>query len=159
VPYKHGHRRANNTSKTWLSWRAMVARCYNSGASDYSRYGGRGITVCFRWRISFSAFLGDMGERPSGTTLDRINNFADYVPSNCRWATRNEQAANRRTNIMLTHKGKTMCIAEWARELGLERSTIRWRLKKGWSVEKALTAPIMSRAERGILGLQARGII
>jgi len=108
---------------------------------------------------SFDVFIRDMGERPPGTTLDRIKNDGDYGPNNCRWATNEEQAQNRRSNILINFSGKTQCIAAWADELGIGRHTIRWRLKRGWSIELALTTAPMSRQERGLLGLKSRGVI
>lgn len=137
----------------------MVERCHNVGASDFPRYGGRGIRVCERWRLYFVAFLSDMGERPQGMTLDRIDVNGPYAPGNCRWATPGEQAANRRTNVLVEHQGRTQSIAAWSRETGIEKSTIRFRLVKGWTVERALTDPPMSRGARGLLGLAARGVI
>lgn len=82
-------------SPTYISWQGMIRRCTNPSAADYHRYGGRGITVCQRWR-DFSAFLEDMGERPAGLTLDRIDNNRGYEPGNCRWSTVTEQNRNRR---------------------------------------------------------------
>lgn len=91
---QHGHGGRNRTP-TYYSWSAMVKRCTNPAAKDYPDYGGRGITVCERWR-AFPAFLADMGERPTKTSLDRIDVNGNYEPGNCRWATAIEQRANRR---------------------------------------------------------------
>lgn len=95
---RHGHARRNKQSPTYLSWFAMIQRCTNKHAENFSYYGGRGITVCKRWLLSFEEFLKDMGQRPQGYTLDRINVNGNYCLSNCRWATVSEQLLNRRKN-------------------------------------------------------------
>jgi len=92
---KHGHA-TNGISPTYHSWAGMNARCSNPRHSHYKYYGKRGIKVCKRWQQSFSAFLTDMGEKPQGKSLDRINTYSHYTPKNCRWATPKEQANNRR---------------------------------------------------------------
>lgn len=92
---KHGHAKGK-PSPTYSSWVAMRQRCHNPKSAKYPRYGGRGIQVCQRWRDSFEVFLADMGERPDGKTLDRIDPAGHYEPGNCRWATPYEQWLNRR---------------------------------------------------------------
>lgn len=119
-------------------WAEMRYRCANPDHPDYRHYGGRGIGVCERW-ADFSAFLEDMGERPKGLTLERIDNDGDYEPGNCRWATRAEQASNMRSNRIIEHNGMAMTLSQWARYLGRPLQTIAGRLnEKGWSVGRAL---------------------
>lgn len=140
---KHGFAiKGKARPRTYQAWADMIQRCQNANLLSYKNYGGDGIQVCPEWR-DFATFLRDMGEAPPGTSLDRIDNDADYAPGNCRWATRREQANNRRTNSVLTAFGKTQTIAQWARELNLCEDTLRHRLTRyGWSAERALTEPV-----------------
>lgn len=123
---------------TARSWKAMMARCYRPGVNGYKRYGGAGVAVDARWH-SYDQFLADMGERPVGTTLDRIDNARGYEPGNCRWATGEQQANNRSTNRQVTAFGRTQTIAQWAREVGLSHRALHGRLKAGWEIERALS--------------------
>lgn len=123
----------------------MNRRCLNPRDRCYKNYGGRGITVCERWRNSFEAFYEDMGPRPKGASLDRTDNSKGYEPNNCRWATQAEQSRNKRTNRMITAFAKTMCLSDWAEEVGIPLGTLRYRLASGWPAERALTDPPASR--------------
>lgn len=124
-------------------WATMLARTSNPNATGYENYGGRGISVCARWKDPGKGFLNfhaDMGEPPSsGMTLDRMDNDGPYAPENCRWATIEEQGRNRRTNVVLTFKGRSLTVTEWAEELGIPRSRIYRRIEMGWSHERALS--------------------
>jgi len=119
-------------------WRDMLQRCTNPKCRAYRIYGARGITVCERWK-SFENFFADMRNRPTSKhQIERKDNDGNYEPSNCKWATKKEQANNRRTNRNLTLSGKTMCVKEWSKLIGVTEKTIRRRLKGGWSVEETL---------------------
>lgn len=135
---KHGYK----GTPTYNSWMCMKVRCNRTTASDYHRYGGRGIKVDPEWNSSFSAFLADMGERPKGMTLDRKDSNGDYCKSNCRWATAKQQLRNTRANKLVEHKGQVKCLADWADELNMDPDVIGRRLRKGWSPERAFTEPL-----------------
>jgi hypothetical protein len=121
---RHGKR----GSRTYTAWVNMLARCTNQNRIEWPHYGGRGITVCDRWRDSFESFLADMGDAPEGLTLDRIDNDGNYEPGNCRWASRTVQMRNTRANRLLTFNGRTATMREWADVLGLKYSTLHKRL-------------------------------
>lgn len=87
----------------------MKSRCLSPSAAGYSRYGGRGIAVCERW-LKFEGFLADMGERPSGSSIERIDPNGNYEPSNCRWATSKEQGRNRTSNVFVSYKGERLAM-------------------------------------------------
>lgn len=127
----------SHTSTHWI-WSNMVSRCTRPNAPNWKYYGGRGITTCDRWRTSFSAFLEDMGVRPVGYTLDRIDNDGPYSRANCRWVTRETQMNNTRANRRITHGGRTQTITQWARERGVPVWRLRRRITAGWAMERAL---------------------
>jgi hypothetical protein len=139
----HGRTIGGKPGSTYQIWKAMRQRCTNPSYVGYSRYGGRGISVCERWN-SFELFLEDMGERPSGRhSIDRRNNDGNYEPGNCRWATRTEQNRNSIKNRLITLDGITRCLSEWGEFTGIPADVIRYRLDRlGWAVEDALTRPL-----------------
>ena len=118
-------------------WREMLQRCNNPNRPQYSRYGGRGIKVCERW-FKFDNFFLDMGERPKGLTLERIDNDKGYGPDNCKWASRYEQTRNRKVTRIIEFDGQQLTIPEWAIYLGINKHTLDNRIKRGWTLEKAL---------------------
>jgi hypothetical protein len=117
----------------YRAWYHMKTRCYNANYKLFSRYGGRGITVCDRWLNSFENFFNDIGERPSREhSLDRFPNMdGNYEPSNCRWATTFEQQNNKCNNRFVTEDGITLTVSEWARRVGTTSTIIHRRLKRG----------------------------
>lgn len=134
--YRHGHT-AGAPSATWKSWRAMMVRCYNPKHPAYTRYGGKGIQVCQEWQ-DFIRFLADMGERPTGCTLDRKDGSKGYSQENCRWATVQEQNENKAGLAWIEYAGLRLTQAEWSRRTGIGMTTLCWRLKHGWPVERIL---------------------
>jgi hypothetical protein len=146
----HGHTRNRQRSATHYAWTNMIQRCTNPNRHDYKSYGGRGIQVCQKWRDSFSAFLADVGERPSADhSLDRYPNMnGNYEPGNVRWATKHQQMQNTRGTTLITFRGETHGLNEWARRLGMTHSSIQGRLQRGWSLEKTLTQPKRKEVRR-----------
>jgi hypothetical protein len=117
----------------------MKGRCADRNNIEFERYGGRGISVCDRWLRSFSNFFEDMGERPVGTSIDRIDPNGNYDPDNCRWASAKKQARNRRYNVLLTIDGETKTVAEWCENpLAAKDKTIYKRVKNGWDARRAV---------------------
>ena len=124
----------------------MIDRCYNPNIKNFSDYGGRGITVCDRWRESFENFISDMGKKPGkGYSLERINNDGPYEPENCRWATRKEQQRNTRRNRLITFHNKTQPLIAWAEELCRPYRLLMKRLNRGWSIDDAFLLPLKSK--------------
>lgn len=138
---KHGMRH----TREYSTWQSMLNRCRRPKTRSYERYGGRGITVCERWR-TFENFLADMGPKPPGMSLDRIDNDGNYEPGNCRWATWSQQNRNKNNNTRLSYKGLTLPMSEWAERFGLSLNVLQLRLLKGWSIEKALYQPLRKTA-------------
>ena len=163
-------------TRTYRIWQGMLQRCGNNRVAAYPRYGGRGISVCDRWK-KFENFIADMGCAPDGFSIDRIDNNSGYKPENCRWASVYEQARNKRSSIVvdgmqsidaakafnlkydtvvyrvkhgvpmskplgkeryLTKNGVTLCMKDWAKKLGLAKSTISQRVSRGLSVDDVL---------------------
>lgn len=125
---------------TYGTWCCLRNRCLKPTDPSYPRYGGRGITVCERWKV-FENFLADMGEKPAGMTIERIDNDKGYEPENCRWADRTEQARNRRSNVILMVRGDEMLALDFIRRFGLDRKRTYWRLKRGDTPDQILENP------------------
>jgi len=141
----HGLTRSN--PKEYRSWKDMRGRCNNPNDASYKDYGGRGIRVCREWD-DFSVFLRDMGLRPDGKTLDRIDVNGDYQRENCRWAGHKEQARNKRNNVNIEIDGVTKTLAEWCVIYKTDSSKVRYRLDHGWSVKGAFTDGRYQRSNR-----------
>lgn len=132
-------------SPIYFLWHGMIERCTNPNHNNYHLYGGRGIRVCERW-MSFANFFDDMGHRPAGCSLERSDNNGPYSPDNCHWATVPEQNRNRRNNCIITFDGKTMCLTEWAEQIGISPSGLKHRITYlNWPLELALTTPPVDR--------------
>ena len=134
--YKHGGFLRRKATPEYASWQAMRNRCSNLA---FKNYAGRGIKVCERWN-DFSCFRDDMGPRPHGAQLDRIDPNGNYEPSNCRWVTQADNLRNRRNCRYVSLNGKKMTLAEAIREIGANEHTVRARVRRGWSVATALFA-------------------
>lgn len=122
-------------TRVYNIWRLMIDRCENPNCPQYDNYGGRGISLCREWRESPQSFCEWTIENgyADRLSIDRIDVNGDYEPSNCRWITMDEQQTNKRNNVLITYKGKTQCVAEWARELGVTQQNLYVRIRAGWS--------------------------
>lgn len=140
----HGHARKNAHTETYKVWAGMKKRCCTPSMSAYKYYGGRGISVCDRW-MEYKNFLADMGEKPNGMSLDRIDHDGNYEPANCRWASKETQMRNRSNSRVITAFGETLTLPEWVEKTGLSYYTIYLRLKSGTAPEDALTRAWYSR--------------
>lgn len=118
-------------------------RCYNESQKDYRYYGGRGIKICDRWLQSFDNFVADMGLRPEGYTLERVENDKDYSPENCVWASRLEQSGNTSRSLKLTFEGQTKSLEEWSKITGIAYGTLKARMQRlGYTPEQVLSKPV-----------------
>lgn len=138
--FKHGcaNRRIGET-REYRTWTLMKRRVTNQNDPSYPNYGGRGVTVCTRWMQSFEAFLADMGPCPSVRhSIDRKDNDGNYDPDNCRWATLEEQANNRRSNIVVQHNGQPLTLKQFCNKTGAVYTKLHQRIRAGWPVERAL---------------------
>lgn len=130
-------------------WCHIRQRCYDPGCPAYKYYGGRGIVMCDSWQ-DYANFVADMGEPPRQRSLDRIDNDGPYSPENCRWATRTEQARNKRSAHLISFRGETRSLIEWAEHLGVSRNKLHNRIFRGWDIERAFTQPYRNSPSRGI---------
>lgn len=127
---KHGYaRQGNKRNRVYSVWASMIQRCTNPSSRGYHYYGGRGITVCKRW-LKFENFLADMGEPPAGMTLERIKNEKGYSASNCRWASVEAQARNKRSNVWVKLRGKSMLLKDALLKLQKDRGSLHYWMKK-----------------------------
>ena len=137
MPGKGNTRHGMYGTPEYVTWYGMLSRCRNKSIPSYKYYGGRGIRVCERW-LKFENFYKDMGSRPEGKTLDRIDVDGDYTPENCRWATHEEQVNGRRNVHRITKDGVTRSAAQWSRITGIKIATLQYRKRQGWKDEDVL---------------------
>jgi hypothetical protein len=136
----HGHSKAGKVSPTYKSWSSMKRRCGKSNVLGSKYYKDRGIQVCARWNI-FENFLADMGERPYGMTLDRIDVNGNYCKENCRWATVQEQNNNKQNNKKVLFNGEKITIREFSEKISYPIRIVRERLRLGWTIERIVNTP------------------
>jgi hypothetical protein len=137
----HGHTRDRKRTAEYMAWAAMLARCSNPRGPKYAYYGGRGIRVCRKWKRSFATFFRDVGSKPSSKhSLDRFpNKNGNYEPGNVRWATQKEQCRNTRSNRIVMFRGRRITLAELADLSIVSYHTLKYRIRVGWDVERAVS--------------------
>lgn len=139
--FKHGQARPQFRGPTYRSWECMRSRCRNKNNPDFHNYGGRGIEVCHRWD-QFANFLADMGERPCGMTLDRVDVDGNYEPGNCRWASNQAQQRNKRNGTKIPYNGAIYSLRELSEMTGQPYQRLQERIvQRGWSAERAVSTP------------------
>lgn len=139
---RHGHTCGTGETPEYSCWCDMKRRCISPKRKDFKNYGGRGIRVCERWLI-FENFFADMGTKPSPAhSIERRDNDGNYCTENCYWATRKEQRRNTSRSRKITFEGKTLSLFDWADLMKMSQIVLQMRLKRGWTVEKALTRPL-----------------
>lgn len=146
----HGNAPRKRATKSYSVWTGIIERCNNKNSKKYKNYGGRGISVCQQW-LKFENFLADMGHRPDGLSIDRINNDGNYEPGNCRWATKKEQNLNTRQNNRILFSGLNLTVSEWGRRLCVDRRVIARRKKAGKSLSEVLRPFTIRKSKRGAL--------
>lgn len=147
---KKGYVTKSDYRKLYRVWIGMKSRCYNPKMDNYKYYGEKGIEVCDEWKDDFQAFYDWSMENgyDSGLTIDRINGNKNYCPENCRWVTRKEQARNTSQTKSLEYNGQTKTFSEWSEITGINKETIKQRIRTGWSSEKALETPVRKRSKK-----------
>ena len=148
--FQSRHGRAGCGDETYLAWKQMNQRCKYVSHKSHKDYGGRGITVCDRWD-TFENFLADMGEKPKGMTLGRIDNDGNYSSDNCRWEDMRQQARNRRNNRIIEAFGEKRILVEWSERFGIKASTIANRLSRNIPPDVAISTPTRSRRDGSML--------
>lgn len=141
----------DSKTKEYRTWFRMLQRCYNKNVANYGKYGGRGISVCKRWRNSYKNFISDMGKCPNTKwSINRIDNDGNYTPENCEWASDTKQANNKSNNVRISYGGKTKTVSQWARELNMPQATLYQRLFNfGYSVAEAFGTKIRKCVRKG----------
>ena len=137
---KHGEK----YTRLYNIWCSMKQRCYDENCNNYTRYGGKGISVCDEWNNSYECFR-DWSMRngyKDNLSIDRVNNNGNYEPDNCRWATRKTQSNNKSSNHVITYNGITKTVKQWSEDININYGTLLSRFLRGWSIERALKQPV-----------------